>query len=135
MIEKMLHTLMGELQKISRAETVIGEAIPSGDSTLVPICRVQIGFGAGGSLPENEQRVEGKSTKASGAALGGGIRVEPVACVVVDKTGRAQLLQLSGGTSSTVGKVIDLVPEVLERLGLTRESTENQDQAEKKTKK
>ena len=117
MIEEMLHTLLGELQKISRAETVVGQPITLGDAVLVPISRVQIGFGAGTTGRSKDDVAPGeRGFRAAGS--GGGIRVEPVACVIMDKTGRAQLLHLTSGTSSAVSKAIDLVPEVLERLGL-----------------
>jgi len=121
-IEKMLQSLMSEIQKISRADTVIGQPIKSGESTIVPICQVHIGFGAAGMTPNPKE--EKNPSDFSGTGIGGGIRVDPVACVIVDKNGRAQLLQISGGTSSTVGKVIDLVPEVLDRFGLTRDALE-----------
>lgn len=119
-MEKILHTLLSELQKISRAETVVGQAIQSGSSTIVPISRVQIGFGAGGTGTGEGGGMDLSGSRRSGSAIGGGIRVEPVACVVVDSEGRAQLLALSGNTS-TISKAIDLVPEVLERLGLSKD--------------
>ena len=121
MIEKMLHTLLSEFQKISRTENVIGEPIQCGNSMVIPISRVQIGFGVattGGATAEGEVS---KNNRMKGAGSGGGIRVEPVACIVVDKSGHAQLLQLSSPSYSNVGKAIDLVPEVMERLGLIKD--------------
>ena len=127
MNEKVIQTLLGELQKISRAETVIGDAIRSGDNTIVPISRVQIGFGAGSTIPNESADGKGSGDKGlngnrswNGSGVGGGIRVEPVACIVVNKDGKAQLLQFSEPNLSTTARIIDLVPEVMERLGLTK---------------
>ena len=120
MIEKMLQTLLSEFQKISRTENVIGEAIQCGDSMVIPISKVQIGFGVattGGAATDSQ---DSKNGRMRGSGSGGGIRVEPVACIVIEKSGRAQLLQLSSPNYSNVGRVIDLVPEVLDRLGLIK---------------
>lgn len=120
MIDNLLHTLLSELQKISQAQTVIGDPIQSGEVTIVPISKVQIGFGVGQTAPGAAGEVPvrgGISTSGSGGA----IRVEPVACIVVNKEGHAQLLHLAGATQTTISKAIDLVPEVLDRLGFVKE--------------
>lgn len=122
MIEKMLQTLLGELQKISKAETVVGEAITCGESVIIPISRVQIGFGAATAGENLEANEASRSDRLKGAGIGGGIRVEPAACVVVDKTGRAQLLPLQQSASSTLVKALDLVPEVLEKFHAEKQS-------------
>lgn len=123
MIDNLLHTLLSELQKISKAQTVIGDPIQSGDVTIVPISKVQIGFGVGQTAPGQTQQADGKPPRQgiSTSGSGGGIRVEPVACIVVNKEGHAQLLHLAGATQTTISKAIDLVPEVLDRLGFVRE--------------
>lgn len=119
MDEKIVQTLLSELQKISRAETVVGEAIQSGGATIVPISRVQIGFGAGDAGGNGNGGVE-HGSRTQFAGLGGGIRVEPVACVVVNREGQAQLLSLSSQAQNTVAKAIDLLPEVLDRFGISK---------------
>ena len=48
-IEKLAETLLEKLRFITKAETVIGNPIQAGESTVVPVSRVSVGFGFGGS--------------------------------------------------------------------------------------
>ena len=47
-IEKLAETLLEKLRFITQAETVIGKPIQAGESTVVPVSRVSVGFGFGG---------------------------------------------------------------------------------------
>ena len=71
-IEKLAETLLEKLRFITQAETVIGKPIQAGDSTVVPVSRVSVGFGFGGH-----------QSKGDTSASGGGASVEPVAFLVI----------------------------------------------------
>ena len=76
---EQMSVLANEVRQIAQTETVIGEPIHAGESTIVPVISVSIGFGAGG--------VHGgqSGTKATGSGGGGGagISLTPVAFLVV----------------------------------------------------
>jgi uncharacterized spore protein YtfJ len=125
-VQEILKTLLGELKSIARSETVVGDPIRAGDTTIVPVSRVNIGFGVGGGDMDGELPTSRPSKGHAGVAgTGGGISVDPVAFIVVNPEGRAQLLPLRGSISQ-VARVIDLVPEVLDRLMKGRSNGENE---------
>lgn len=114
--QDILSVLLKQVESIARSETVVGEPIQAGDATIVPVSHIAIGFGVGGGGLDGELPTA-RSTKGKfdASATGGGISVDPVAFIVVTKDGRAQLLPLKGG-SSQIARVIDMVPEVLDRV-------------------
>ncbi len=115
-LNEVINGLLAEIRKISDSETVVGKPIVVGDATIVPVSKLSIGFGTG--------TLEGKATAPGGRAdgyfegggAGGGIRIEPQAFVVVDKSGQAQLLSLKDSKVSAVSRAIELVPQVLDRV-------------------
>lgn len=114
--EDILAVLLKQVESIARSETVVGEPIKAGDATIVPVSHIAIGFGVGGGGMDGELPTS-RSTKGKfeASGTGGGISVDPVAFIVVTPDGRAQLLPLKGG-SSQISRVIDMVPEVLDRV-------------------
>ena len=80
-VEALIERVMGELHRIVQTQTVVGEPLQAGSVTLVPVSKISFGFGAGGGQ-------EGKGQSGTG----GGATVEPIAFVVIDAEGKAQLL-------------------------------------------
>lgn len=107
MFEDLLKTVLPELRQIAKGQTVVGDPIQAGESTVIPISKVSVGFGAGGGGEEKTGR---------GGGTGGGAMIEPIAMIVITE-GRVQLVPVTA-KDTTVGKIIDLVPEILDRVGL-----------------
>ena len=80
-VEALIERVMGELHRIVQTQTVVGEPVQAGSVILVPVSKISFGFGAGGGQ-------EGKGQSGTG----GGATVEPIAFVVIDADGKAQLL-------------------------------------------
>ena len=76
--------------------------------TLIPISRLSYGFGCGGGD-------YGKNGGGSGAGCGAGVRVEPMAFLVV-KGGVTRMLPVGTPAITTVDRVIEMVPELLDRV-------------------
>lgn len=114
-LNEVINGLLGEMRKISGSDTVVGKPIEAGDTLIVPVCKLSIGFGTG--------QVEGKGTggdraegSLEGGGAGGGISMEPLAFVVVGKDGNAQLLSLKETKQSNLSRAIELVPDVVDRI-------------------
>ncbi|MBD3276322.1 MAG: sporulation protein [Candidatus Marinimicrobia bacterium] len=115
MIEDLLKSVLPELRQMAKAQTVVGDPITAGESTVIPISKVSVGFGGGGGKQgENE----------GGTGAGGGAMIEPIAFIVVTD-GKVQLLPLTS-KDTTIGKVIDLVPDILNRVGLKDKKKKSQ---------
>lgn len=78
--EDPINSTLEGLLKVLNMDNVIGEPIESEGKTLIPITRIGMGFGAG-------QGQGNGSTVSQGTGAGGGAAVEPIAFVVIDKTG------------------------------------------------
>jgi len=116
-VENILKVLMSELHGISKAETVAGQPMRAGDTMIIPVSKVMIGFAAGGSDAGGSN--EARKSAVSVGGTGGGIAVEPVAFIVVTPDGKAQLMPLKG-TVNQLARVIDLVPEALAKIAALR---------------
>jgi len=114
MIEQLLKSVLPELRQMAKAQTVVGEPIQAGDSTVIPVSKVSVGFAAGG----------GKNEKQGMDGSGGGAMIEPIAFIVITG-GKVQLVPVTS-KDTVVGKVIDMVPDILDRVGL-REQKEDSD--------
>jgi uncharacterized spore protein YtfJ len=103
-VEGLIERVLGELHQIVKTETVVGEPVAVGDITLIPVSKISFGFGAGGGR-------EGKGQSGTG----GGAMVEPIAFVVVDAAGKAQILSLHEKDAG-LGQLVGLMPEALAKL-------------------
>jgi sporulation protein YtfJ len=116
-LENIMKSVMEELKQVAKTETIVGKQIIAGGSTIVPISKVSLGIaGGGGSGKDNKE----------GAGLGGGATIEPIAFIVVTN-GKAQLLPLHDN-AGTLGKVIDLIPDVLDKFSGKGDSKQKEDE-------
>ena len=102
-IEKLAETLMEKLRYITKAETVIGDPIQAGETTVVPVSRVSVGFGFGGH-----------QGKGDTSASGGGASVDPVAFLVI-KGDDVRIMPITKD-SSLVSKIMDIVPDITNKF-------------------
>jgi uncharacterized spore protein YtfJ len=103
-VETLIERVMGELHRIVRTETVVGEPLQAGGVTLIPVSKISLGFGAGGGREEKGQ-----------SGTGGGALVEPVAFVVIDADGKVQIMTLKDKEIG-LGQLAKLVPEAVDKL-------------------
>ncbi|MCK4632410.1 MAG: sporulation protein [candidate division Zixibacteria bacterium] len=114
----ILKGVVGELKEIAKSETVIGEAVTVGDLTVIPVVKISVGFGAGGGQGEYE-----KSGAGFGGGGGGGARIEPIAFIILDKTG-ASLLPVSKGKWEGI---IDTIPGLAKKISKMRDKFKSDD--------
>ncbi len=89
---------------------VVGEAVKTEDGTLViPVTQISCGFGAGGSDIPSKNGGSG-----FGGGCGGGVKVSPVSFLVISGE-KIRLIPANVGTT-TVDKVLDLVPEMVDKV-------------------
>ena len=122
-LTELMEASMSKIRDMVDSNTIIGEPIQTPDGvTLIPVSRLSFGFGCGGGD-------YGKQTPAMfGGASTAGVKVEPVAFLVV-KDGVARVMPVALPAVGTVDRVIDLVPQVMDRV----ESFIDKKKAEKET--
>ncbi|HCW75042.1 MAG TPA: sporulation protein [Candidatus Marinimicrobia bacterium] len=106
MIENLVKTVLEELRALVNTETVVGKPITAGNQTIIPVAKISVGFGAGGGKAHEKED--------GGSGMGGGAQIDPVAFIVVSDD-RTQILPLVG-KDVMWGKIIDLVPDVMNRF-------------------
>lgn len=107
-IDSMIEAAMSKIKEISSSQTVIGEPVvlPNG-VTAIPVCKVSVGFGAGGAdLVRREN--------AFGGGTGAGLSVTPIAFLVTTKDS-VKLIQLDT-IGTTADNIVRAVPDVLDRV-------------------
>ena len=108
-LSAMMETSMDKIRQMVDSNTFVGEPITTPDGvTLIPVSRLSYGFGCGGGD-------YGKNKENSGAGCGAGVRVEPMAFLVV-KGGVTRMLPVGTPAITTVDRVIEMVPELLDRV-------------------
>ena len=103
-VEALIERVMGELHRIVQTQTVVGEPLQAGGVTLIPVSKISFGFGAGGGQ-------EGKGQSGTG----GGATVEPIAFVVVDADGKAQLLTFQEKEIKW-SQLMELMPDAIGKI-------------------
>lgn len=108
-ITAVMEASMDKIRQMVDSNTIVGEPITTPDGvTLIPISRLSYGFGCGGGD-------YGKQSAGTGAGCGGGVHVEPMAFLVV-KDGVTRMLPVASPAVTTVDRVIELVPELMDRV-------------------
>ena len=108
-VKENLEVLFEKFKNMIKVETVVGEAVQIGDTTLVPFVDVTFGFGTG-----TNHCTANKGQESGGG--GGGAKMEPSAILVI-KGDRIELFNIKGNPySSSFDRLIGLVPALVSKL-------------------
>lgn len=113
-LSNMLSSTIDEIKKMVDANTVVGEAIKTDDGvTIIPISKVSIGYGGGGSdfatkNPNNKEN-------PFGGGVGMGVKVTPVAFLVV-KEGSVRMLPVAAPANTTADRLVEMLPDTLDKI-------------------
>ena len=101
-----------KIREMIDVNTIIGDPITTPDGILVvPVSKVSFGFVSGGS---DFTKSEAKNQNF-GCATGTGVSIKPVAFLIV-KDGNVKLLNINMPAGSTIDRIVDLVPDVMEKV-------------------
>ena len=99
----VIESLMKGMEGVLSSHTVVGEPTKVGDTLIIPLVDVSFGVGAGAA---------GQDKKDSGSG-GFGAKMSPSAVLII-KGGQTKLVNVKN--QDTVTKLLDLVPEVMDRF-------------------
>ena len=111
-----METLLKNVDSVLSTKTVVGDAKQVGDTVIIPLVDVSFGIGAGGN----------SNDKKNGA--GGGIsgKMSPSAVLVI-KDGHTKVVNIKN--QDAVTKVLDLVPDIMNRFTAKNEGIMDDDKA------
>jgi len=115
-VESLMKTTMENIKNMIDVNTVIGDAVETKDGTvIVPVSRVCFAFVAGGGeygeTAGNEEENTSKYPFAGGS--GAGVTVQPIGFLA---TTNGQLKVIPVRYGSTVDRIVDMVPELINNI-------------------
>lgn len=123
-IQGIMSSALHNIKEMIDVNTIVGTPVTAQDGTvIIPVSRVAFGFGAGGSEFGGSVVKEDGLKSNFGGGSGAGVSINPVAFLVVSN-GNVRLLTLSS-SSTSVDKVIDMVPEIITKFKDTFSKKEN----------
>ena len=118
MSQKLPNMLESTIQKIKEmvdVNSVIGTPITTPDGvTIIPVSKVSVGFGGGGSDFTTKSSRPGEDNPFGGGA-GGGVKVTPI-CFLIVKDGAVRMMPVAEPASTTADRIVEMVPDTLEKL-------------------
>lgn len=113
-LPNMLENTIAKIREMVDVNSVIGEPIITTDGiTIIPVSKVSVGFGGGGS--DYVSKNLNKQDNPFGGGAGGGVKVTPVAFLIV-KDGNVRMLPVAAPANTTADRLVEQVPDVLDRI-------------------
>ncbi len=122
-IENLMSTVMTNLKDMIDVNTIVGEKIEVGQTTIIPISKVSFGFAAGGSefnsetmneYMRNELDEEISYKLPFGGGSGAGINIKPIAFLVIDDKNDAKIIHLDNDTLGE--KIVNYIPDIVNKI-------------------
>lgn len=114
-VEGLLGNTIETLKGVLGSSTVVGAPMEAQGVTLIPVSKVSVGVGGGGSdyISKNQKADQG-NTFGGGAAASA--KVEPVAFIVVKPDGTVKVLHMTPPPPSVADRVIEAAPDLMDKL-------------------
>ena len=123
-IGELMQSTMENVRSILKVDTVVGDPIVTPDGiTLVPISRISVGFGGGG-VEFAAKRIGQERPYGGGNATG--VKIDPIGFLVI-KDGVIRMINVTPPASNTIDRLIDLVPQVIDRVDSFIDKQKNAD--------
>ena len=111
----MLENAIAKIREMVDVNSVIGDPITTPDgTTIIPVSKVSVGFGGGGSdyVSRNVNKLD---NHPFGGGAGGGIKVTPIACLIV-KEGSVRMLPVATPANTTTDRLVEQIPDTLDKI-------------------
>ena len=113
-LPNMLDSTIAKIREMVDVNSVVGDPITTPDGvTIIPISKVSVGFGGGGSdfVSKNVNHHE----NPFGGGVGAGVKVTPVAFLIV-KEGSVRMLPVAAPANTTADRLVEMVPDTLDKI-------------------
>lgn len=126
-LPNMLENTITKIREMVDVNSVVGDPIVTADGvTIIPISKVSIGLGGGGS--DFVSRHPNKEENPFGGGVGAGIKVTPVAFMVI-RGENVRMLPVASAPNTTADRVVEMVPDLLDKLSamIDKKNSENEE--------
>ena len=107
-LPNMLQDTISKIREMVDVNNVIGEPITVDGVTIIPVSKVSVGFGGGGSD-------FAKKPNAGEMPFGGGVKVNPI-CFLIVKDGNVRMMPVAVAANTTADRIVEMVPDTLDKI-------------------
>ena len=112
-LPNMLENTIAKIREMVDVNNVIGEPITVGDVSIIPVSKVSVGFGGGGS--DFVSKNPAKQDTPFGGGVGGGVKVTPI-CFLIVKDGAVRMMPVAAPANTTADRIVEMVPDTLDKI-------------------
>ena len=110
-LPNMLESTIQKIREMLDVNTVVGNPIQTPDGvTIIPVSKVSVGFGGGGSDFASKN-----SENPFGGGVGGGVKVSPV-CFLIVKDGNVRMISVPAPANTTTERIVEMLPDTLDKI-------------------
>ena len=113
-VSELMRSTIEKVHELADTNTIVGQPIHTPDGvTLIPISRVSLGVGGGGSIfgKKKDANPEGNL----GAGMGAGVTIDPIAFLIV-KDGFTRVMPVAAPPLNTVDRIVEMAPDVIDKV-------------------
>ena len=113
-LPNMLDSTIAKIREMVDVNSVVGDPIVTADGvTIIPVSKVSVGFGGGGSdfVSKNANHQD----NPFGGGAGGGVKIDPIAFLVVSG-GTVRMLPVPVPANTTPDRIVELIPDTLDKI-------------------
>ena len=126
-LPNMLENTIAKIKEMISVNDVIGDPITVVGVTIIPISKVSVGLGGGGS--DFVSKNVNKQDNPFGGGIGAGVKVTPLAFIIV-RGDSVRMLPVAAPANTTADRVIEMVPDVLDKISAFIDSRTEKKNAE-----
>ncbi len=113
-LPNMLESTISKIREMVDVNSVIGDPITTPDGvTIIPVSRVSVGFGGGGS--DFAGAKDSDRNEPFGGGAGGGVKVTPI-CFLIVKDGSVRMMPVAAPANTTADRIVEQVPDLLDKI-------------------
>ena len=108
-VSELMRSTIEKVHELVDTNVIVGQPINTPDGvTLIPISRVNFGFGSGGGDYGKVQ------PKGFGGGGGAGVKIDPVAFLTI-KDGVTRVLPVSAPPVTTLDRIVEMAPDLMDK--------------------
>lgn len=113
-LPNMLEGTITKIRELVDVNSVVGEPITTPDGvTIIPISKISVGFGGGGS--DFGSKNANQQENPFGGGVGAGVHVTPIAFLII-KEGSVRVLPVAAPANTTADRLVEMVPDTLDKI-------------------
>ena len=112
-LPNMLENAIGKIREMVDVNTVVGDPINADNVTILPISKISVGLGGGGTdfVTKNSQGKE----NPFGGGVAAGVKITPVGFLVI-KEGGVRMVPVALPASTTADRLVEMLPDTLDKI-------------------